>query len=160
MNLSPMGSSSKDLQNNQEFVSAVMHASQVALRTHHDAKLEALRNAILNVATGQGPNETLQHLFLEFVDSFTELHLRILKLFQAPPAPPGMNMGGLGSVLEHNIPDLRGQQELYRQLWKDLYSRGVVNTDSVSGTMSASGLASKRTTELGDAFLSFIEAPK
>jgi hypothetical protein len=36
----------------------------------------------------------------------------------------------------------------------------VVNTDSVSGTMSASGLASKRTTELGDAFLSFIEAPK
>jgi hypothetical protein len=87
----------EDLQNNQEFVSAVMHASQVALRTHHDAKLEALRNAILNVATGQGPNETLQHLFLEFVDSFTELHLRILKLFQAPPAPPGMSMGGSGA---------------------------------------------------------------
>jgi hypothetical protein len=150
----------EDLQNNQKFISAVMHASQVALRTHQNAKLEALRNAVLNVATGQGPDETLQHLFLEFVDSFTELHLRILKLFQAPPPPPGMSMGGLGSVLEYNIPDLRGQQELYKQLWRDLYSRGLVNTDSVSGTMSAHGLASKRTTELGDAFLSFIESPK
>ena len=146
----------EDLQGNQQFVSAVMHASQVALRTHQESKRRALRNAILNVATGQAPDETLQHLFLEFVDAFTELHLRILKLFQAPTPPPSMSMGGLSHVLEHNMPELQGHQELYKQLWRDLYSRGLVTTDSLGGTISGSGLAAKRTTQMGDQFLTFI----
>jgi hypothetical protein len=146
----------EDLQGSEQFLSAVMHASQVALRTHQETKRRALRNAILNVATGQAPDETLQHLFLEFVDAFTELHLRILKLFQAPTPPPSMSMGGLSNVLEHNMPELRGHQELYKQLWRDLFSRGLVTTDGLSGTMTASGLAAKRTTQMGDQFLKFI----
>ena len=150
----------ESLQSNEQFVTAVMHASQVALRTHQAAKLDALRNAILNVAKGQAPDETVQHLFFGFVDSLTEQHRRILKLFQAPTPPPDMSMGGLGHVLEHNIPELRGRQDLYTQLWRDLYSRGLLNTDGLNVTMSGNGLAAKRTTNLGDAFLKFIgEAP-
>ena len=150
----------EQLQANEEFVSAVMHASQIALRTHKAEKLDALRNAILNVATGQAPEEAIQHLLLDFVDSFTELHLRILKVFQAPKPPPSMGMGGLGHVLEQNIPELRGRRELYDQLWKDLYTRGLVTTDGLHVTMSGQGLAQKRTTGLGDAFLKFIERPQ
>jgi hypothetical protein len=146
----------ESLQNNEQFVTAVVHASQVALRTHQAAKLDALRNAILNVARGQAPDETVQHLFFDFVDALTEQHLRILKLFQAPTPPPGMSMGGLGHVLEHNIPELRGHQDLYTQLWRDLYSRGLLNTDGLNVTMSGTGLAAKRTTNMGDAFLKFI----
>lgn len=146
----------ESLQANEQFISAVMHASQVALRTHQEAKLQALRNAVLNVAKGQAPEETLQHLFFNFVDSFTEQHLRILKVFQAPIPPPNMSMGGLGSVLEHNIPELRGRQDLYIQLWKDLFSRGLVNSEGMNVTMSGSGLSAKRTTGIGDSFLQFI----
>ena len=51
-----------ELQKNEEFVSAVMHASQIALRTHQAAKLDALRNAIINVAKGQAPDEALPQL--------------------------------------------------------------------------------------------------
>ena len=149
-----------ELQKNEEFVSAVMHASQIALRTHQAAKLDALRNAIINVAKGQAPDEALQNVFLNLVDSFTELHLRILKVFQAPTPPSNMSMGGLSSVLEHNIPELRGNRELYDQLWKDLYSRGLVNTDGLHVTMTGNGLGQKRTTGIGDAFLKFIEEPK
>ena len=149
----------EDLQNNEQFVSAVMHASQVALRTHQAAKLAALRNAILNVAQGQAPEEALQHVFLNLVDSFTELHLRVLKVFQSPSPPQNMSMGGLSHVLEHNIPEVRGRRELYDQLWKDLFSRGLVNTDTLHVTMSGHGLAQKRTTGIGDAFLKFIEEP-
>ena len=151
----------EDLQKNQEFVSAVMYASHVALRTHKAEKLTALRNAILNVAKGQAPEETVQHLFLNFVDSFTELHLRILKAFQAPSPLPNSSMGGLRDELEHNIPDLRGRklEELCGQLWKDLASRGlVVDDDGLATTMSVHG-AKKRTTGLGDAFLKFIAEP-
>jgi len=150
----------EDLQANEEFVSIVMHASQIVLRTHLTAKLEALRNAILNVAKGQAPEEALQNVFLNLVDSFTELHLRILKMFQAPSPPPNMSMGGLSNVLEHNIPELRGKRELYDQLWKDLYSRGLVNTEGLHVTMTGHGLGQKRTTGIGDAFLKFIEEPK
>lgn len=145
-----------DLQDNEQFISAVMQASQAALRTHQAAKLAALRNAVVNIAKGQAPDEALQHLFLVFVDSLTELHLQILKAFQAPVPPPGMGMGGLGNVLEHNIPALRGRQDMYGQFWKDLYSRGLVNTEGLNLTMSGSGLAQKRTTELGDRLLAFI----
>lgn len=149
----------EDLQKNEEFVSAVMHASHVALRTHKAEKLNALRNAILNVAKGQAPEETVQHLFLNFIDSLTELHLRILKVFHVPSPLPNLSMGGLSDVLEHNIPDLRGRRELYDQLWKDLYSKGLVTTDGLHSTMSGHGLAQKRTTGLGDDFLKFIAEP-
>ena len=149
----------EELQQNKEFVSAVMHASQIALRSHQAAKLDALRNAILNVAIGQAPEEALQNVFLNLVDSFTELHFRILKVFQVPSHPPKMSMGSLSLVLEHNIPELRGKRELYDQLWKDLYSRGLVNTDGLHVTMTGSGLAEKRTSGIGDALLKFIQEP-
>lgn len=147
------------LQTNEQFVSAVMHATQAAMRTHVAAKREALRNAILNVATGQAPDETVQHLLLTFVDDLTEMHLRILKVFHAPVPPQGLSMGGLSNVLEHCIPELRNRRDIYDQLWKDLYSRGLVNTDGLHVTMSGSGLASRRTTGLGEALLQFTAEP-
>lgn len=136
-----------------------MYASQVALRTHQTEKLDALRNAILNVAQDQAPEEAVQHLFFNFVDFFTELHLRILRVFQAPSPPPNMSMGGLSNVLEFNIPELANRREIYDQFWKDLYSRGLVNTEGLHITMSGNGLAAQRTTALGNAFLEFIANP-
>lgn len=142
-----------------EFISAVMHASQIALRTHQDEKREALRNAVFNVAAGQSPGEALEHMFFEWIDSLSLLHIQILRLFQGPTPPPGISMGGLGSVLEHNMPHLRGHRHVYDQVWKDLYSRGLINTDSLHATMSGQGLAAKRTSEIGDAFLRFVSEP-
>ena len=149
----------ESLKENESFISAVMYASQLALRTHHQEKLIALKNAVANIAIGQCPEEVMQHMFLNMVDSFTELHIQILKIFQAPETPPGISMGGLSTVLEHNLPNLRGRRDLYDQLWKDLYSRGLVNTDGLHVTMSGSGLISKRTSGLGDEFLRFISEP-
>lgn len=146
----------EDLRENEQFISAVMYASQLALRTHKHEKLKALRSAVTNVARGQAPEETWQHIFLNFIDSLTELHIQILRVFQSPTPPPSLSMGGLSNVLEHNMPELRGRDALYQQLWRDLYSRGLVNTDGLNTTMSGSGLGQKRTTGLGDAFLTFI----
>ncbi len=144
------------LQNDERFISAVMHASQLALRTHQKEKLTALRSAIVNVAKGQSPDEAIQHMFLDFIDSLSELHIQILKLFESPTPPPNMSMGGLSSVLEYNMPQLKGRRDIYDQFWKDLYSRGLVNTDGLHTTTSGSGLCQKRTTHLGDQFLKFI----
>lgn len=145
-----------DLQNNEQFITAVMQASTAAIRTHKAEKIAALRNAVVNIASGHGPEETVQHLLLSFIDEFSEMHLRLLTFARAPKPPIGLSAGGLNHVLEDNIPALRGQRSLYDQLWKDLYLRGLINIDSLHGMMSSNGLGQSRTTELGQALLSFI----
>ena len=149
----------ESLKENEQFISAVMHATQIALRTHETLKRDSLRNALTNIAIGQAPEEAIQHIFFELVDSLTELHIQILSVFQRPEPPNSLGMGGLVHVLEGSIPNLRGRRELYDKLWKDLYLRGLINTDNLHVTMSGQGLRQKRTTELADEFLSFIREP-
>src|SRR2546428_6257956 len=48
------------LKDRPEFVTAFLQATQVALRTHEAEKLEALRNAVENVARGQSPDDVLR----------------------------------------------------------------------------------------------------
>jgi hypothetical protein len=144
------------LQDNEQFITAVMQASAAAIRTHQQAKLDALKNAIVNIALGDTPDETFQHLLLGFIDEFTEMHFRLLAFAKAPVPPPGLSMGGLSTVLEDNIPSLRGHDTLYNQLWKDLYTRGLVNTESLSGTMSVNGLAQSRLSPIGATLINLI----
>ena len=157
--LQDRGARLEDLAENEEFITAAMHASNIVLRTHQQEKLEALRNAVVNIAVGQAPDDALQHMFFRWIESLSPLHLRFLKFFQAPTPQPGLSMGGLSSVLEHNMPELRGKRHIYDQVWKDLYSSGLVNTESLHVTMSGNGLTEKRTSELGDAFMAFIADP-
>ena len=72
------------LSQNEMFITTVMHASQAAIRNHQKEKLEALRNAVLNAALPNAPEEDIQLMFLNFVDSLTPWHLRILKFFDNP----------------------------------------------------------------------------
>lgn len=147
------------LQDNERFISTVMHASEIALKTHQKEKKAALRNVILNAAKDQTPDEAVEHMFLSFIDSMSDMHMRILRLFQAPEPPPNFSTGSLNSVLEHKIPELKGRRAIYDQFWKDLYSRGLINTDNLYTILSENGLKQKRTTEIGDAFLHFIAEP-
>jgi hypothetical protein len=63
---------------NDAFISAFAHATQAALITHQKEKLDALRNAVANVAVGNAPSEDLQTRSLNLVDSFTPKHLQAL----------------------------------------------------------------------------------
>lgn len=75
------GLTPETLATNDAFVSAFAQATQAALKSHQIEKLEALRNAVLNVAAGSAPDEDLQSIFLNLIDSFTPLHLRLLTQF-------------------------------------------------------------------------------
>ncbi|MGA2712573.1 MAG: hypothetical protein ABSG41_05650 [Bryobacteraceae bacterium] len=74
------------LSNNEAFVSALAQATQSAMKTNSKdkEKLEALRNAVLNIALGNFPADDLQAIFLNLVDSFTTVHLQLLRLFCTP----------------------------------------------------------------------------
>jgi hypothetical protein len=155
------------LQDNEQFVSTLLQASQAAQRSHQEEKIEALRNAVLNSALPNPPEESLQQIFVGLVDSFTVWHLRILRLFEDPPRwfeehrrPFSVqNAGGLPSVLEAAFPELQGNRELYDLVWKDLNDRSLVNTTSFHSMISASGTRDGRTTGIGKQFLQFVTEP-
>lgn len=65
----------EELSHNEMFITTVMNASQTAIRNHQEEKLEALRNAVLNAALPNPPDDDLQLMFLNFVDTFTPWHL-------------------------------------------------------------------------------------
>jgi len=156
-----------DLQENEKFFTTLVHASNVAIKNHEKEKLEALRNAVLNSALPGAPDDTLQQLFLNLINSCTSWHIAILRLFQEPKQWarnnghqfPNWSMGGITSVIESAYPKLQGQQGLYRLVWQELYRNGLLNTDGLGTTMTGSGMLAKRTTAIGDKFVEFISEP-
>ncbi|MBI3469566.1 MAG: hypothetical protein HY000_41725 [Planctomycetes bacterium] len=159
----------EELQNNDSFIDTVMHASQAALRTADEEKRKALRNAVLNAALPNPPDAAKEQVFVNWVDQFTVWHLRILNLFASPDQwfakhgkqPPQWSIAGsLSQLLIAAFPELANQRPLYDMIGRDLYQRGLLNTEGFHTTMSGHGAMAKRTTDLGDEFLGFIAAPE
>ncbi len=161
------GADLEALQNNDGFVDTVMQATHIAMRNSHEENRQALRNAIINSATGDSPSDADRQMFLRMIDEFTPWHLRILDLFDDPPRwfasrnrrTPEYMSAGLDSVLLEAFAELRDRRPLYDQVWRELHSRGLVGTDSLHGIMTGRGLLQQRTTERGRAFLALIRLP-
>ena len=157
----------KDLHENEIFLTSLVTASGIAIKNHQAEKLEALRNAVINSALPGAPDETVQRLFLNFVDTCTLWHLALLRLFRDPRhwakeknhQFPNLTAGGLTDIIESAYPEMRGREDICKIVWQELYRYNFVSSDSLSGMMSSSGLLAKRTTELGDQFLDFTAKP-
>lgn len=156
------------LSENEAFVTVAMQASQIAMRNHQQAKLEALRNAVLNAALPNPPQEDEQMIFLRLIDQLTPWHLRVLSLLDSPVrwmqrngvVNPGWGAGGTSTVLEHCLPDLRGQRDTYDQIVRELQSEGLLGQGQyLHVTMTGGGMVESRTAERGKRFIRFITAP-
>ena len=157
------------LASNEAFVTVAMQASQVAIRNHQQAKLVALRNAVLNAALPNPPQEDEQLIFLRLIDQLTPWHLRVLALLDNPQVwmqrnqvqNPGWGMGGVSTVLEHCLPDLRGQRDIYEQIVRDLQADGLMGQGQfLNLTMTGGGMMESRTTARGKRFIAFISPPQ
>lgn len=152
---------------NEVFVTAVLQASQVALRNHQEEKLVALRNAVLNSAVGVNTDENIQLMFLNLIDTMTPWHLRILNLFKNPRQwfqdnqmpMPELYMGSPADILELAISELKEKRSFYDLIVKDLYAKGLLNTESLHVAMTGDGTLAKRTTDFGDLFVAYITSP-
>lgn len=154
---------SKPLEENERFLTAVLHASQIAMRAHQEDKLLALRNAVRNSALKSAPDDDLQLMFLRFVDDFTVSHIRVLSVFDDPQGALTATgremrvMGGLSLFIFHCLPELTGQGHFCAQLCRDLESRGLIDQGTkLNATMTRQGMLTPRTTDLGKRFLEFI----
>lgn len=154
----------ENLSQNEIFITIVMHASQMAIRNHQKEKLEALRNAVLNAALPNAPEEDIQLMFLNFVDSFTQWHLRILNFLNDPKAwgqkhsiqYQNYSLGSQATILEDTFPDMRGRRDFYDQIVKDLNNRGLIVPESLHIGVSSAGMFASSTTDMGRQFIKFI----
>ena len=120
-----------------------------------------------NSALPDSPEQSLQKMFLSFIDTLTVWHLKLLELFDDPPVyierhqinMRNISMGAMSHLVENAFPDLRGKRDLYDLIWKDLYSRALVNIDGLHTMMTGTGIVAKRTTEIGTLFLNYIKSP-
>lgn len=151
------GFSPDDLRDNEQFISAVFYASHLAMKTHQQEKLDALRNAIINVAEGVEADEVLQQIFLNYIDQFTLLHIKLLRFALERNVSDSILMGSLKSVLLENHPELSTKESLVELVWKELYTGGLVTHEALVGGLSQGGLRQKLTTGMGDRFVKFIK---
>ncbi len=156
------------LQDNDVFIDTVLHVTQIVLRNSQEEKREALKNAVVNAALPDPPDESIQLMFLNWVDTFTVWHLRLLHLFRNPrnwftennkPAPSFAISSSLSQLLTKAYPELQNQREFYDLVISELDTKGLFSGGGTHTMMSASGAFEKRTTNLGDKFLEFITAP-
>lgn len=150
---------------NQTFITTVLYATTMAIRNHQEEKIEALRNAVLNAALPSPPDEDLQLMFLNFVDSFTPNHMKILKFFDDPKTWAENNKinltnfaaGSPSAILERAFPQLR--KDFYDLVVKDLSDKGLMEGQSLHVMMTGPGAIASRTSQIGKRFLSFISSP-
>jgi hypothetical protein len=150
---------------NEEFVTTVHRATDIAMRTHLDAKREALRNAVVNAALPSAPSSEQQAEFLRMVETLSPTHLRLLRLYNDPRAyfqthglPQEEYYSAAPNVLiPIAFPDLIAHEDSWRRAAKQLNEQGLMGGIGAMGT--GAGVWNRATTDLGRAFLRFISAP-
>jgi hypothetical protein len=152
------------LADNDLFVDAVVTATRTVEHTHQAEKIEALRNAVLNSVSPHAPDADTQAIFMNLIDRFTPSHLRLLTLWDDPPAwfssrgltPPVAGMAGSRTqTVEAGLPEMQGQKDFYGLIASELGSAGML-TASLMGMVSATSLMDRLTTDFGRQFVRFI----
>jgi hypothetical protein len=176
----------EDLASNEDFVSAATQATKAAMETHQKEKLEALKNAVINVALGKQPDPNRQHQFLALVDRFSEAHLVVLKVLNDPAghlerqgkSVPFVVRGGtkllVNNFVADAVPSLRTSSfpkerestpfQFLELILRDLVSNRLVTVEPLNDTWAVPAFSPRQggapiqnmATHLGEDFLAFI----
>jgi hypothetical protein len=153
------------LSENDRFISATLHASQIALRSHQEEKLLLLQNILTNIMLHLGDDFDLQSLHIRLIDELTPLHIRMLdfesdpdrfakQYFSKKPRETSHGYGSLAELWNYIYPDCPANSGPAAIVAKDLYIRGLSRQERLSGAKK------KISTKLGDEFLMYIKQPE
>lgn len=122
----------EDLPNNERFVSALLEASNMAVRTHFKEKLEALANAVMRTAVTNSEDD-VQMMFLHLVDRVTPSHLVVLSYFENPhrwmearDTPTIHIEGGWIVNFDEAFTDFKGNRLAFYWTIQDLINLGLL----------------------------------
>jgi hypothetical protein len=123
----------KELADNEEFVSILIQASQVAIKTHQEDKIKALQNIVLNTALGIEIEDVIRQWCINIIDGFTPVHLKLMLLFDNSSSNLKEN-GETSSYAEdfkrpeELFPDFQENEQFYHLVCRDLESLGLINS--------------------------------
>lgn len=168
----------EELKNSEEFNDIALQAMLIIMKHHQEEKKQALKNAIIHVATNNAPDFSVQQIFLTCIDNFTIWHINILILFSDPDKwfdklgkypgsnPRYKNFGAASAreILLLAFPNLPGDEfsklDFIKYIWIDLYGKGFLleaySDEMLNRKRNLHKGIEKRTTTLGNDFLKFI----
>ena len=71
---------------------------------------------------------------------------------------PNISMGAISSLVMNAFPELKEEEEYFDVLWDGLVFSRFIKKTNPNTTMTAEGMMSEKTTQLGKEFLEFIKA--
>ncbi len=146
-----------DIGNNENFATTIIRTTEMAMKTASEEKITYLANAVIN-SIDINIEEEKMILFLALLDKYTVSHIKTINFFNNPKKfgvdASNYYMGSPKDPLFQTCPELN--TPIFDKIFKDLYLDGLVTSDSLNSTMTPNGMVAKRTSALGDEFLSFI----
>jgi len=150
------------LSKNDEFISAYLLASNIAIRSHQKEKLAALRAAVKNTVLITDYDDSKKMIFIRVIDEMTPLHFRLLTFLSSPEifinklnekeGPNSRtNWGSLGNVWDETYKDIRADNSLIDIVISDLHRFGFIHVDQFHKASMNSV-----STSIGKQFIGFI----
>lgn len=143
------------LPQNDIFATVLLISAQLALKTNKE-KIKLLANAVANSATTKLPEERVV-ILLNCIEKYTIPHLMLLRFLQNPKEynpSESIWMGAPITIYDDYYP--KRDKSLDKVIIRDLYSDGLISTDSLNTTMTKDGMLAKKTTDLGDNLIEFF----
>ena len=155
----------ENLKDDENFITVVLNATQLAIKNHNKEKILALKNACLNTALKLNTDEEKQLIFLNYVNELVPLDLRLLRYFKNPHTmheklgkdPYSMYYSGspLKGFFECHK-DINLDENLVKMRLDGLISKGLLVEFSYQATCSTDGMLSSRVSDIGNEFVDFI----
>jgi len=150
------------LAENEAFASAVIEASRIAMGTHLEAKLELLKNALINLALNRSSGDFLDKKMFRWVDELSPEHFLVLAYLENPRGwyrsrsieEPNLHMGSPSALMAGARLEI-AQTELEIVL-RDLDARGLARVGSMKATMTGEAAWQPLLTDLGIKLLNFV----
>lgn len=144
---------------NEYFTTAIIKATELAVKTAENEKREYLANAVINAITFTAEESVLM-IYMEMLEKYTVWHLQVLSHFYNPEHGIGRgneSMGAADSPLYRRYPHMVQRKDVVDKIVIDLQNEGMLTSGSYwHSSMTSNGIYAKRTTALGDGFLKFI----
>ena len=110
------------------FVTAFLKATAAALATHHEIKIQALREFIVAVGAKSVPDEELQHALLRLLEDLSVGHIEVLLFLKKDNTVPGDKKGrGLEGVFGRYRHNGKLGRMAFRWIISDLTARMIIH---------------------------------
>lgn len=108
----------------KEFQSLVKKAFRDWAGVESEDKRKLVRNILTNAAAGRAVTDDVVRMFLDWVDTYSELHFRVISAIYNSA---GITRGGVWRKLEQSpVKEVAAEADLYKLLFRDLSTGSII----------------------------------